>query len=132
LAPAARVEFLGKAPSSSVHKAQFITNNINTGPDGDCDPTRAIANIVLSWPNHDADGTEPPPSPLAPPHPLPHPTPTPPSPPSLPRSHSAKFSPRISSARRSAPASSPRRLKTTIRPRSLPRRDPSRTGLSST
>jgi FtsP/CotA-like multicopper oxidase with cupredoxin domain len=55
LPPAARVEFLVQAPASSVRSAQFITNNINTGPDGDCDPTRPIFNIALSS-NSAADG----------------------------------------------------------------------------
>jgi FtsP/CotA-like multicopper oxidase with cupredoxin domain len=59
LAVAGRVEFLLKAPSWGVHKAQFITNNINTGPQGDCDPTRAIANIVSGNPFASADGTVP-------------------------------------------------------------------------
>jgi FtsP/CotA-like multicopper oxidase with cupredoxin domain len=56
LPPAARVEFLVKAPSQSVQVAQFITQNINTGPDGDCDPTRPIFNIKLTgWPQSDFD-----------------------------------------------------------------------------
>ena len=45
---AGRVEFLVKAPAPGVRVAQLITNNINTGPQGDCDPTRAIFNVVLS------------------------------------------------------------------------------------
>jgi FtsP/CotA-like multicopper oxidase with cupredoxin domain len=44
---ASRVEFLVRAPSSAVKLAQLVTNNINTGPDGDCDPTRPIFNIHL-------------------------------------------------------------------------------------
>jgi FtsP/CotA-like multicopper oxidase with cupredoxin domain len=52
---AGRVEFLVKAPSSSVRRAQLVTSNINTGPQGDCDPTRAIFNIALSS-NSGADG----------------------------------------------------------------------------
>jgi FtsP/CotA-like multicopper oxidase with cupredoxin domain len=44
---AGRVEFLVKAPASTVNVAQLVTNNINTGPQGDCDPTRPIFNIVL-------------------------------------------------------------------------------------
>ena len=48
LPPAARVEFLVKAPAPSVKVAQLVTNNVNTGPDGDCDPTRAIFNIALA------------------------------------------------------------------------------------
>lgn len=47
LATAGRVEFLVTAPAPTVKVAQFITNNVNTGPQGDCDPTRSIANIVL-------------------------------------------------------------------------------------
>src|SRR6267143_3993076 len=42
-----RVEFLVKAPSPRVDVAQLVTNNINTGPQGDCDPTRPIFNIAL-------------------------------------------------------------------------------------
>src|SRR5215469_4166798 len=56
LAVAGRVEFLVKAPSSYVKKAQLVTNNINTGPQGDCDPSRPIFNITLMG---DTDGDEP-------------------------------------------------------------------------
>jgi FtsP/CotA-like multicopper oxidase with cupredoxin domain len=45
---AGRVEFLVKAPASTVKVAQLLTNNINTGPQGDCDPTRPIFNIALT------------------------------------------------------------------------------------
>jgi FtsP/CotA-like multicopper oxidase with cupredoxin domain len=45
---AGRVEFLVKAPSANVKVARLVTNNINTGPQGDCDPTRSIFNIALS------------------------------------------------------------------------------------
>ena len=45
--PAARVEFLAHAPSSRVKLAQLVTTSINTGPQGDCDPTRPIFNIQL-------------------------------------------------------------------------------------
>lgn len=45
---AGRVEFLVTAPGTNVHSAQLITNNINTGPQGDCDPTRPVYNIALS------------------------------------------------------------------------------------
>jgi FtsP/CotA-like multicopper oxidase with cupredoxin domain len=48
LPTASRVEFLIQPPSPSVKVAQLLTNNINTGPLGDCDPTRPIANIVLA------------------------------------------------------------------------------------
>ncbi len=47
LSTGSRVEFLLKAPSSRVKVAQLVTNNINTGPTGDCDPTRPIFNIAL-------------------------------------------------------------------------------------
>ena len=45
---AGRVEFLVNAPASTVKVAQLVTNNINTGPQGDCDPTRALFNISLT------------------------------------------------------------------------------------
>jgi FtsP/CotA-like multicopper oxidase with cupredoxin domain len=48
LPPASRVEFLITAPASTVKVAQLVTNNINTGPQGDCDPTRPIFNIALT------------------------------------------------------------------------------------
>jgi len=44
---ASRVEFLVAAPGPDVKVAQLVTNNINTGPQGDCDPSRAIFNIQL-------------------------------------------------------------------------------------
>jgi FtsP/CotA-like multicopper oxidase with cupredoxin domain len=60
LPPAARVEFIVAPPSSSVKVAQFITQNINNGPDGDCDPTRPIANIkMMGWPQSDFDEPSP-------------------------------------------------------------------------
>ncbi len=45
---AGRVEFLVKAPDPSVKVAQLVTNNINTGSQGDCDPTRPVFNIALT------------------------------------------------------------------------------------
>jgi FtsP/CotA-like multicopper oxidase with cupredoxin domain len=45
--PASRVEFLVNAPPPTVHLAQLITQNINTGPLGDDDPTRPLATIQL-------------------------------------------------------------------------------------
>jgi FtsP/CotA-like multicopper oxidase with cupredoxin domain len=45
---ASRVEFLVRAPAPTVKVARLMTTNINTGPQGDCDPTRPIFNIVLS------------------------------------------------------------------------------------
>jgi FtsP/CotA-like multicopper oxidase with cupredoxin domain len=44
---ASRVEFMVRAPDRTVKLAQLVTNNINTGPVGDCDPTRPILNIHL-------------------------------------------------------------------------------------
>jgi FtsP/CotA-like multicopper oxidase with cupredoxin domain len=45
---ASRVEFLVRAPARGVKVAQLVTNNINTGPQGDCDPSRPIFNISLA------------------------------------------------------------------------------------
>jgi len=45
---ASRVEFLISAPGPRVKVAQFVTNNINTGQQGDCDPSRPIFNIQLA------------------------------------------------------------------------------------
>ena len=59
LAVAGRVEFIVNPPSSSVKVAQFVTNNVNTGPQGDCDPSRPIANIVVGNPNTSADSVLP-------------------------------------------------------------------------
>jgi len=47
LPPAARVEFLVKAPAPTVKVAQLITQNILTGPLGDADPTRPLLTIQL-------------------------------------------------------------------------------------
>ncbi len=52
---ASRVEFLVHAPASTVRQAQLVTNNINSGPQGDCDPTRAIFNIRLA---NDVEATD--------------------------------------------------------------------------
>ena len=48
LAPAARAEFIVTGPSSNVRRATFMTRNVDTGPDGDNDPTRRLANIVTT------------------------------------------------------------------------------------
>jgi len=48
LMPSARAEFIVAAPSSSVHKAQFVTLNIDGGPASDVNPARPFANIVLT------------------------------------------------------------------------------------
>ena len=45
LPPAARMEFIVTGPSATVKSAQFMTLAINTGPDGDNDTRRVIANI---------------------------------------------------------------------------------------
>jgi len=46
--PAGRAEFIVTAPSAFVHKAVFQTQNIDTGPAGDNDPTRPLAIIQVS------------------------------------------------------------------------------------
>lgn len=46
--PAGRAEFIVKAPNVNVKKATLLTRNVNTGPDGDLDPTRPIATITSS------------------------------------------------------------------------------------
>lgn len=38
-------------PSGNVKSARLITTRINTGPDGDCDPTRPIFDIVAGSDN---------------------------------------------------------------------------------
>ena len=45
LAPAARAEFIVTGPATSVQNATLLTLNVDTGPDGDNDPTRPIAVI---------------------------------------------------------------------------------------
>ena len=45
LPPGARAEFVVTTPSAGA-QSQLITQNWDTGPDGDFDPTRTIANIV--------------------------------------------------------------------------------------
>ncbi|HEY6328924.1 MAG TPA: multicopper oxidase domain-containing protein [Blastocatellia bacterium] len=46
--PAGRVEFIMTGPPANVRNAQFVTNFINTGPDGDEDPTRPLAQLQVS------------------------------------------------------------------------------------
>jgi FtsP/CotA-like multicopper oxidase with cupredoxin domain len=48
LAPAARAEFIVMGPSKAVKNAVFQTLNVDTGPDGDNDPTRPLASIVTN------------------------------------------------------------------------------------
>jgi FtsP/CotA-like multicopper oxidase with cupredoxin domain len=55
LAPAARAEFIVTGPSMSVKNATLMTLNVDTGPDGDNDPTRPIASVHVS-----NDAPEPP------------------------------------------------------------------------
>ena len=45
LPPASRMEFIVEGPAATVKSAQFITQAINTGPDGDNDTRRVLANI---------------------------------------------------------------------------------------
>ena len=42
LPPASRVEFVATMPTTSVKLARLMTQNINTGQAGDCDPTRPL------------------------------------------------------------------------------------------
>src|ERR1700728_2502774 len=48
LAPAARAEFIVTGPSANVKNATLMTLNVDTGPDGDNDPTRPVAAIKVS------------------------------------------------------------------------------------
>jgi len=48
LAPAARAEFIVTGPAAAVQQATLMTLNVDTGPDGDNDPTRPIATIRVS------------------------------------------------------------------------------------
>jgi len=66
LPPAARAEFIVAGPAAGVKSATLMTLNIDTGPDGDNDPTRSIATIQVS-----ASAPEPPltvPNAVEPPH----------------------------------------------------------------
>ena len=45
LPPAGRAEFIMTGPASSVKSAKFVTQDIDTGPDGDNDPARPIATL---------------------------------------------------------------------------------------
>jgi FtsP/CotA-like multicopper oxidase with cupredoxin domain len=46
--PAARVEIVATAPTSSSTTAQLVTTYVNTGPNGDEDPTRALFTIHVT------------------------------------------------------------------------------------
>ncbi|MGW5360671.1 multicopper oxidase family protein [Actinopolymorpha pittospori] len=43
--PAARAEFIVKGPSANVNSARLVTRKVDTGPDGDSDPTRPLIAI---------------------------------------------------------------------------------------
>ena len=47
LPPGGRAEFVASTPALG-QSAQLVTNYVNTGPDGDYDPTRPIADVVAS------------------------------------------------------------------------------------
>jgi FtsP/CotA-like multicopper oxidase with cupredoxin domain len=55
LAPSARAELIVTAPGPDVRRAALVTLNVDTGPDGDNDPSRTLANLQVS-----ADAPEPP------------------------------------------------------------------------
>jgi FtsP/CotA-like multicopper oxidase with cupredoxin domain len=44
--PAGRAEFIITSPGFAVKSARFVTQNIDTGPDGDNDPARPIASLI--------------------------------------------------------------------------------------
>jgi len=46
LPPASRVEFVANMPTASVKLARLMTQNINTGADGDCNPTRPLITLT--------------------------------------------------------------------------------------
>ncbi len=48
LPPASRVEFVATMPSANVKLARLMTQNINTGADGDCNPTRPLITIATA------------------------------------------------------------------------------------
>ncbi|HTY54064.1 MAG TPA: multicopper oxidase domain-containing protein [Candidatus Binataceae bacterium] len=48
LPPASRVEFILTGPARYVKSAKFLTQAVDTGPDGDNDPRRTLANIVVT------------------------------------------------------------------------------------
>ena len=56
LPPAARMEFIVTGPPPNVKSAQFMTLKINTGPDGDNDTQRVIANLAPVGDNSGPDG----------------------------------------------------------------------------
>jgi FtsP/CotA-like multicopper oxidase with cupredoxin domain len=52
--PAGRAEFIVTAPSSLVHSALFQTRNVDTGPDGDNDPSRPLIALETDAAAHQA------------------------------------------------------------------------------
>jgi FtsP/CotA-like multicopper oxidase with cupredoxin domain len=48
LPPAGRVEFIVRTPPAGVSSAEMLTNTVDTGPDGDCNPRRTLFTIVPS------------------------------------------------------------------------------------
>jgi FtsP/CotA-like multicopper oxidase with cupredoxin domain len=55
LPTAARMEFIVTGPSQKVKSAQFLTESIDTGPNGDNDTTRVLANIEAVGDNSGQD-----------------------------------------------------------------------------
>jgi FtsP/CotA-like multicopper oxidase with cupredoxin domain len=54
LPPASRMEFIITGPSARVKNAQFVTQAINTGPNGDNDTARVLATIVAGEEDDDS------------------------------------------------------------------------------
>ncbi|AGY56954.1 multicopper oxidase family protein [Gloeobacter kilaueensis] len=48
LPPAGRAEFIVRGPTSPVREAKLLTLAYDSGPDGDCDPERDLARIVVA------------------------------------------------------------------------------------
>lgn len=63
--PGGRIEFIVKAPEPGI-TATLITRSVNTGPDGENDPTRQLAKIVTSSDAAEPSLTLPPAAALAP------------------------------------------------------------------
>jgi FtsP/CotA-like multicopper oxidase with cupredoxin domain len=55
LPTAGRAEFIVEAPDKSVHKAAVLTQEVDTGPDGDVDTYRVLAEIKLTAAPEDSD-----------------------------------------------------------------------------
>jgi FtsP/CotA-like multicopper oxidase with cupredoxin domain len=61
LPPASRIEFIVTTPSADAISAQLVTNNINTGHEGNCDPRRPVFAIATAAEADVALHREPPP-----------------------------------------------------------------------